>query len=120
MGMVPSCQMMVYYVRKDKEVVADSIEVDVEDKLENQVKDSQAKITSLLSANNLFSHYFSQFINMDKPLRTCNILVQKFPHSHQITTLLQPYVVNTVASSYIMMVVIRCFGKNLMTSLNIS
>ena len=36
--MVPSCRVMVYYVRKDKEVVADSVELDVEDKLENQVK----------------------------------------------------------------------------------
>ena len=35
--MVPSCRVMVYYVRKDKEVVADSAELDVEDKLENQV-----------------------------------------------------------------------------------
>ena len=37
MDMVPSCRVMVYYVRKDKEVVADSVELDVEDKLENQV-----------------------------------------------------------------------------------
>ncbi|XP_028407192.1 alpha-2-macroglobulin-like protein 1 isoform X2 [Dendronephthya gigantea] len=37
MEMVPSCQVMVYYVRKDKEVVADSVEFDVEDRLENQV-----------------------------------------------------------------------------------
>ena len=37
MEMVPSCRVMVYYVRKDKEVVADSVELDVEDKLENQV-----------------------------------------------------------------------------------
>ena len=36
--MMPSCRVMVYYVRKDKEVVADSVELDVEDKLENQVK----------------------------------------------------------------------------------
>jgi hypothetical protein len=38
MEMMPSCGVMVYYVRHDKEVVADSIELDVEDKLENQVK----------------------------------------------------------------------------------
>ena len=37
MEMVPSCRVMVYYVRKDKEVVADSVEFDVEDRLENQV-----------------------------------------------------------------------------------
>ena len=37
MDMVPSCRVMVYYVRKDKEVVADSVQLDVEDKLENQV-----------------------------------------------------------------------------------
>lgn len=37
-GMVPSCQVIVYYVREDKEVVADSMEFHVEDKLENQVK----------------------------------------------------------------------------------
>ena len=37
MDMVPSCRVMVYYVRKDKEVVADSVELDVEDKLQNQV-----------------------------------------------------------------------------------
>lgn len=36
--MVPSCQAMVYYVRKDKEVVADSVKFDVEGRLENQVK----------------------------------------------------------------------------------
>ena len=35
--MVPSCRVMVYYIRKDTEVVADSVELDVEDKLENQV-----------------------------------------------------------------------------------
>ena len=35
--MVPSCRVMVYYIRKDKEVVADSVELDVGDKLENQV-----------------------------------------------------------------------------------
>ena len=38
MEMVPSCRMMVYYVREDKEVVADSVDFDVEDKLENQVR----------------------------------------------------------------------------------
>ena len=38
MEMVPSCRVMVYYVRKDKEVVADSVSVDVEDRLENQVR----------------------------------------------------------------------------------
>ena len=38
MAMVPSCRVMVYYVRKDKEVVVDSVNVDIEDKLENQVK----------------------------------------------------------------------------------
>ena len=36
--MVPSCKVMVYYVRPDKEVVADTIDFDVEDKLKNQVK----------------------------------------------------------------------------------
>ncbi|CAB3988758.1 C3 and PZP-like alpha-2-macroglobulin domain-containing 8 isoform X2, partial [Paramuricea clavata] len=47
MEMVPSCRMMVYYVREDKEVVADSVDFDVEDKLENQVsvsfKDDERK-----------------------------------------------------------------------------
>ena len=38
MEMVPSCKLMVYYVRKDKEVVVDTINFDVEDKLKNQVK----------------------------------------------------------------------------------
>ena len=35
--MVPSCRILVYYIRTDKETVADSIVFDVEDKLENQV-----------------------------------------------------------------------------------
>ena len=35
--MIPSCRVMVYYVRKDKEVVADSFDFDVEDKLKNEV-----------------------------------------------------------------------------------
>jgi hypothetical protein len=35
--MVPSCKILVYYVRKDKEVVGDSIVYDIEDNLENQV-----------------------------------------------------------------------------------
>ncbi len=35
--MVPSCRILVYYVRKDKEVVGDSIVYDIEDYLENQV-----------------------------------------------------------------------------------
>ena len=36
-SMVPSCRLLVYYVRKDGETVADSMVIDVEDKLENQV-----------------------------------------------------------------------------------
>ena len=36
-AMVPSCRLLVFYVRKDGETVADSMVVDVEDKLENQV-----------------------------------------------------------------------------------
>ncbi|XP_028407143.1 alpha-2-macroglobulin-like protein 1 isoform X2 [Dendronephthya gigantea] len=43
MEMMPSCRVMVYYVREDKEVVADSVEFDVEDKLENQVSVSFAE-----------------------------------------------------------------------------
>ncbi|XP_028406949.1 murinoglobulin-1-like isoform X3 [Dendronephthya gigantea] len=43
MKMVPSCRIMVYYVREDKEVVADSVEFDVEDRLENQVSVSFAE-----------------------------------------------------------------------------
>ena len=35
--MVPSCRILVYYIRSDKETVADSMVLDVEDKLENQV-----------------------------------------------------------------------------------
>lgn len=38
MEMVPSCRIMVYYVRDDKEVVADSVKFGVEDRLENQVR----------------------------------------------------------------------------------
>lgn len=38
MEMLPSCQVMVYYVREDNEVVADTVELHVEGKLENQVK----------------------------------------------------------------------------------
>ena len=37
MKMVPSCRVMMYYVRDDDEVVADTVDFDVEDKLENQV-----------------------------------------------------------------------------------
>ncbi|KAK3727993.1 hypothetical protein QZH41_015941, partial [Actinostola sp. cb2023] len=36
-AMVPSCRLLVYYFRKDGETVADSMVIDVEDKLENQV-----------------------------------------------------------------------------------
>ncbi|KAK3709154.1 hypothetical protein QZH41_018067 [Actinostola sp. cb2023] len=36
-AMVPSCRLLVYYARKDGETVADSMVIDVEDKLENQV-----------------------------------------------------------------------------------
>ncbi|CAB3996503.1 C3 and PZP-like alpha-2-macroglobulin domain-containing 8 isoform X1, partial [Paramuricea clavata] len=35
--MVPSCRILVYYVKKDKETVGDSIVFDVEEKLENQI-----------------------------------------------------------------------------------
>ena len=35
--MVPSCRLLVYYIRSDGETVADSVRIDVEDKLENQV-----------------------------------------------------------------------------------
>ena len=38
--MVPKCRILVYYVRGDKETVADSMEYDVEDVLENQVRGS--------------------------------------------------------------------------------
>ncbi len=36
--MVPSCRILVYYVKTDRETVGDSIVYDVEDKLENQVQ----------------------------------------------------------------------------------
>ena len=36
--MVPTCRVLVYFVRSDKEVVADSIVYSVDEKLENQVK----------------------------------------------------------------------------------
>ena len=36
-AMVPACRLLVYYLRKDGETVADSMVVDIEDKLENQV-----------------------------------------------------------------------------------
>ena len=36
--MVPTCRVLVYFVRSDKEVVADSIVYSVEEKLENQVR----------------------------------------------------------------------------------
>ncbi|XP_028400033.1 murinoglobulin-1-like isoform X2 [Dendronephthya gigantea] len=35
--MVPSCRILVYYVRPDRETVGDSIVYDIEDRLENQV-----------------------------------------------------------------------------------
>ena len=35
--MVPSCRILVYYVRKDNEVVGDSIVYNIADNLENQV-----------------------------------------------------------------------------------
>ena len=56
--MVPSCRVMVYYVRKDKEVVADSAELDVENKLENQVYTRKKSQTSKVCP-----FCFSQFIN---------------------------------------------------------
>ena len=37
-AMVPSCRLLLYYIRDDGETVADSVEIDVEDKLENQVR----------------------------------------------------------------------------------
>ena len=36
-AMVPSARVLVFYVRDDKETVADSMTLDVEDVLENQV-----------------------------------------------------------------------------------
>ena len=36
--MVPSCRLLLFHVRDDKETVADSMLVDVEDTLENKVK----------------------------------------------------------------------------------
>ena len=43
--MVPSCRLLVYYVRDDKETVAEGMVIDVEDVLENQVggENSRAK-----------------------------------------------------------------------------
>lgn len=35
--MVPSCRILVYFVKTDKETIGDSVVYDVEDKLENQV-----------------------------------------------------------------------------------
>ena len=48
---MPSCGVMVYYIRQDKEVVADSIQLDVEDKFENQVR--------IFFINNITYHYRS-------------------------------------------------------------
>ena len=47
--MMPSCGVLVYYVRQDKEVVADSIQFDVEDKFDNQVRIFFINITLSLS-----------------------------------------------------------------------
>lgn len=35
--MVPSSRLLLYYVRDDLETVADNLQIDVEDKLENEV-----------------------------------------------------------------------------------
>jgi hypothetical protein len=56
--MVPSCRILVYYVREDKEVVGDSIVYNVEDKLENQVtcwdRSNNYNYTHLLFFHNIF------------------------------------------------------------------
>ena len=45
--MVPKCKVLVYFVKLDREIVADSVEYKVEEKLENQVKITVLKILSL-------------------------------------------------------------------------
>ena len=46
--MVPTCRVLVYLVRSDKEVVADSIVYSVEEKFENQVKAIYYLLSSLI------------------------------------------------------------------------
>ena len=47
--MVPKCRILVYYVRGDKETVADSMEYDVEDVLENQVRQFDHHVKVMVS-----------------------------------------------------------------------
>ena len=77
MEMVPSCRVMVYYVRKDKEVVADSVNVDVEDKLENQVT---TVIMPVIVLSLTLSDYTDEynFKNSGVKLYKCSTRGQKF------------------------------------------
>ena len=45
--MVPKCKVLVYFVKLDREIVADSVEYKVEEKLENQVKITVLKLLPL-------------------------------------------------------------------------
>ena len=46
--MVPSCRILVYYVRQNKEVVGDSIVYDVEDKLQKPGNYKKLKLLKLI------------------------------------------------------------------------
>ena len=77
MEMVPSCKVMVYYVRHDKEVVADTVDFDVEDKLNNQVEQPSSISSNHLEffANHTPQHRVLHFIIAEEENKI-NILIR--------------------------------------------
>ena len=56
-AMVPYCRLLIYYVRTDGETVADSVKVDVEDRLENQVGRPHSNSNMNNISNNDINNY---------------------------------------------------------------
>lgn len=66
--MVPSSRLLLFYVRDDLETVADNMQIDVEDKLENEVIRIWEVILNnfiipLLNEKNTFSRRSKQILN---------------------------------------------------------
>ena len=66
--MVPSSRLLLFYVRDDLETVADNMQIDVEDKLENEVIRIWEVILNnfiipLLNEKNTFSRRLKQILN---------------------------------------------------------
>ena len=70
--MVPSCRLLLFYVRDDRETVADNMLVDVEDTLENKVKVALSHCKDLQISHTFLSVIVFQNAVVQLTLYLCN------------------------------------------------